>query len=67
MSEHVWLPSSGFPLESNEAFEYLSVESNANSNEYFQGLKEHMEDFMKYAKLHIQEAGGESYYYHGLT
>ena len=67
MSDHVWLPSSGFPLESNEASESLSVESNANSNEYFWGLKECMEDFTKYVKLYNQEAGRESYYYHGLT
>ena len=56
MSEHVWLPSFGFPFESNEASESLSVQSTANSNGYFWGLKEHVEDFTKYAKRYIQEA-----------
>ena len=32
--EHVWVPSSGFPLESNDASESLRVESTADSDEY---------------------------------
>ena len=40
MSEHVWLPSFGFPLESNEAFESLNVESIVHSNKCFWGLKQ---------------------------
>ena len=33
-SEYVWVPSSGFPLESNNAFESLHVESTVDSDEY---------------------------------
>ncbi|XP_024033457.1 L10-interacting MYB domain-containing protein-like [Citrus clementina] len=32
--EHVWVPSFGFPLESNDASESLRVESTADSYEY---------------------------------
>ena len=32
--EHVWVPSFGFTLESNDASESLRVESTADSDEY---------------------------------
>lgn len=32
--KYVWVPSFGFPLESNDAFESLHVESTAHSDEY---------------------------------
>ncbi|KAL9457629.1 hypothetical protein AB3S75_006638 [Citrus x aurantiifolia] len=32
--EHVWVPSSGFPLESNDASESFRVESTVDSDEY---------------------------------
>lgn len=33
-SKNVWVPSSGFPSEINEASEFFRVQSAANSDEY---------------------------------